>query len=139
MDEKINLTAFSRAVATLHIALDEYQKDESNEFVRDSCIQRFEYCFDSAKKIIKRYLKKIADDPMAFDNIGLENLIRDAYTKGLVKHSWDIWDGYRQSRNTSSHGYNEEVAISIVEQLPAFYIELVFLLENLKTQDETSI
>lgn len=139
MDEKINLTAFSRAVATLHRALDEYQKDESNEFVRDACIQRFEYCFDSAKKIIKRYLKKSADDPMAFDNISLENLIRDAYTKGLVKHGWDSWDGYRQSRNKSSHGYNEEVAIGIVEQLPAFYSELVFLLENLKTRDETSI
>ncbi len=139
MDEKINLTAFAKAIETLYSALDAYEKDTSNEFVRDSCIQRFEYCYDSAKKIIKRYLKKIADDPMRFDNISFENLIRDAYTEGLLKHSWDTWNGYRANRNATSHGYNEEIAINIVEQLPAFYKEMIFLLENLKTKDETSI
>ncbi|SMM97905.1 nucleotidyltransferase [uncultured Candidatus Thioglobus sp.] len=137
MDEKLDLTNFKKAITTLKIALDEYNKDETNEFVRDSCIQRFEYCYDYSKKILKRYLKSIADDPMEVDNESLENLIRDAYTKGLTKHSWDVWDEYRDNRNKTSHGYDQEIAIAIVEQLPAFYSEIEFLLEALISKDET--
>lgn len=139
MDEKLDLTSFSNAVETLIVVLDEYDKDESNAIVRDSCIQRFEYCYDLAKKTIRRYLKTIDDDPMDIGDESLENIIRDAYTKGLTKHSWDIWDGYRMNRNRTSHGYDEEIAIQVVEQLPAFYNEMIFLLERLQTKDETKI
>ncbi len=136
-NEELDLTSFSRAVETFRVALDEYTKDEINDFVRDACIQRFKYCYDSSKKIIKRYLKGVVDDPMELESIGLANLIRDAYTRGLVKHSWDVWDTYRLNRNATSHGYDEATAIGIVEALPAFYQEVLFLLERLGSKNET--
>lgn len=136
MNDKLNLTAFSNAVLTLSEALDEYEKDTSNTFVRDSCIQRFEYCYDMSKKILIKYMKSISDDPMEVDREKLSNIIRQAYKLGIVKHSWDEWDIYRENRNNTSHGYNEEVAIGIVEQLPMFYNELLFLLESIKDNNE---
>ncbi len=136
MNEKLDLTAFSNAIDTLSEALNEFEKDETNTFVRDSCIQRFEYCFDMSKKMLVRYLKSISDDPMEIDRMQLSNIIRQAYKLGIVKHSWDEWDIYRINRNNTSHGYDENVAIDIVEQLPKFYHEIVFLLESIKENNE---
>ena len=126
-DNKLDLTAFSKAIATLNEALNEYKKDNSNTFVRDSCLQRFEYCFDMSKKLVRKYLKSISDDPMEIDREKFPNLIRQAYTLGIVKHSWDEWDIYSENRNHTSHGYDEDIAIEIVEQLPTFYHEVLFL------------
>ncbi len=135
-NEKLDLTAFSNAISTFGEALNEYSKDKSNTFVRDSCIQRFEYCYDISKKMIKRYLKSISDDPMEVDREKFSNIIRQAYTLGIVKHSWDEWDIYRENRNNTSHGYNEDIALDIVEQLPHFYNEILFMLENIKANNE---
>ncbi len=135
-DNQLDLTAFSKAIATLNEALHEYEKDNSNTFVRGSCIQRFEYCFDMSKKLIRKYLKTISDDPMEIDGEKLSNLIRQAYTLGIVKHSWDEWDIYRENRNNTSHGYDEDIAIEIVEQLPAFYHEVFFLCESIQASYE---
>jgi len=136
MSTILDFTAFEKAVVSLQKALNEYEKDKTNEFVRDSCIQRFEYCFDISKKMLIRYLKSISDDPMEIDREKLSNIIRQAYTLGIVKHSWDEWDIYRENRNATSHGYDEQVAINIVEQLPQFYSEIVYLLENMKKSNE---
>ena len=49
MSEKkdiLNLTAFRKAIHTFKDALNEYSKDITNTYVRDSVIQRFEYCYD---------------------------------------------------------------------------------------------
>ncbi len=133
---ELDLTAFKRAIDTLNEALTEYEKDKTNTFVRDSCIQRFEYCFDLSKKTLIRYMKSISDDPMEVDREKLSNIIRQSYRLGVVKHSWDEWDIYRENRNNTSHGYNEDVAIQIVEELPKFYNEIVFLLENIQKNNE---
>jgi len=136
MSNILDLTAFKNAVSTLNEALNEYEKDKTNSFVRDSCIQRFEYCFDMSKKILIRYLKSISDDPMEIDREKISNIIRQAYKLGIVKHSWDEWDIYRENRNNTSHGYNENIAIQIVEELPKFYNEIVFLLEKIQESNE---
>ena len=136
MSNILDLTAFKNAVSTLNEALNEYEKDKTNSFVRNSCIQRFEYCFDMSKKILIRYLKSISDDPMEIDREKISNIIRQAYKLGIVKHSWDEWDIYRENRNNTSHGYNENIAIQIVEELPKFYNEIVFLLEKIQESNE---
>jgi len=132
MNEILDLTAFKKAISTLSEALNEYEKDKTNTFVRDSCIQRFEYCFDLSKKTLIRYMKSISDDPMEVDREKLSNIIRQAYKLGIVKHSWDEWDIYRENRNNTSNGYDENIAIEIVEQLPNFYNEVIFLFDKIQ-------
>ena len=136
MQEKLNLSALTRATKTLKVALDEYQKDSSNEFVRDACIQRFEYCYDLSAKMIKRYLTVVAANPGEIQEMTFQNQIREAHTRGLVKNSWDQWWEYRDSRNKTSHGYDEETAIEITEGLPVFYQEVDYLLQRLTEKNE---
>ena len=136
---KLDFTSFSNAIDSLGDALNEYAKDETNSYVRDYCIQRFEYCYDMSKKILIKHLKSISDDPMEIDRTSLANNTRRAYSLGIIKHSWDEWDIYRENRNNTSHGYDEDVAISIVEQLPIFYKELVFLLNRLEEYNENQV
>jgi len=134
MDEKLDLTAFKKAINTFHIALDEYAKDNSNEFVRDSCIQRFEYCYDLSTKYITRYLEQVADDPSSIKAMVFADRIRKAYSVQILKHSFAEWKNYRENRNNTSHGYNEQKAIEIVKQLPDFYQEAFYLCHAIETK-----
>jgi len=130
-NEILDISSLSKAVASFSKALNEYAKDETNEFVRDSCIQRFEYCYDLSAKMIKRHLKNISENPGMIEQMPFQNIIREAYTKGILKHSWDAWMDYREDRNATSHGYDEALAISIVSELAQPYQEFLFLKDKL--------
>ena len=130
-NEILDISSLSKAVESFARALNEYDKDESNEFVRDSCIQRFEYCYDLSSKMIKRHLKNISENPGMIDQMSFQNVIREAYTKGVLKNSWDVWSEYREDRNATSHGYDEALAISLVSELMQPYQEFLFLKEKL--------
>ena len=70
------LTPLENAINSLNIAFVEYQKDNSNEFVRDSVIQRFEYTYELCIKMLKRYLELNASSKGEVDlMILLENQI----------------------------------------------------------------
>ena len=128
----LDLTSLKKAISSLRKALNEYDKDNTNEFVRDSCIQRFEYCYDLSSKMIKRHLKNIAENPGEIDQLSFQSIIREAYTKGILKNSWDQWSDFREDRNATSHGYDEGLAVSIVSELNEPYLEFVFLLTKLE-------
>lgn len=139
MDEKLNLIALSNAIKTFKRALDEYAKDESNEFVRDSCIQRFEYCYDLSTKTITRHLEIIANDPSEIKTMAFLDRIRQGYSAGILKNSVVEWKQYRKNRTDTTHDYNLEKTTIIAQQLKYFYQELAFLLEALQQIYETKI
>jgi len=139
MTDTLNLTSLQKAVTSFHRALDEFEKDTDNEFVRDSCIQRFEYCYDLSTKMIKRHLSNISENPSAINEMSFQQLIREGYTKGILKNSWDKWSEYRDDRNATSHGYDEERAKVVVASIVVFYEEVNFLLEQLQGFYEASV
>lgn len=128
---KLDLTTFNTVVSRLSIALDEYQKDNSNEFVRDACIQRFKYCYDLADKFIARYLATLTANIESIQKMSFQARIRQAFTLGVVKNSWDKWREYRENRSTASHSYNKTTALAVMQSLPVFYQELLFLQQTL--------
>ncbi len=132
MTEHLDLSPFTCAVATLKVALDAYEQDPSNDFVRDACIQRFEYCYDLSTKFMKRHVSFISENPEAICQMSFQELVRTAYTKGLLQHSWDQWWVYRDQRNITSHTYSHQKAVNVVIKLPAFYEELSFFLDKLQ-------
>ncbi len=134
--ENLNLDIFEKAVYSLKDALNEYAKDKENVYVRDSCIKRFEYCYDLSTKIIKRFLSISSENIDDIKSMDFQNIIRLAYTKKILKNSWDKWWAYRDNRNKTSHGYDEHNAINIVDELELFYSEIVFLLQVLKNKNE---
>ena len=129
---KLDVTAIEKAINSFGKAIDQYGVDEENEFVRDSVIQRFEYSYELASKIIKRYLSITSADPSSINEMSFQELVREAYTKGILKNSWDVWKKYRENRNRTSHGYNEEDAIEIAQNVQVFYGEVQFLLKKLE-------
>jgi len=132
MNNILDLTTFKKAIISLKKALDAYEVDNHNEFIRDSCIQRFEYCYDFSIKMIRRHLKNIVDNAGEIDQMSFESVIREAYTKNVIKDSFDIWADYRADRNETSHGYDETLAKNIVNNLNDFYTQLTFLIQKLE-------
>ena len=106
------------------------------EHLRDSCIQRFEYCYDLSIKFLDRHLKNIVDSPDEI-NKGLPSLIGMAAEKGIVQNSWDLWKMYKDNRNKTSHGYDRAMSIEIVEQIPQFLEEAEYFLKKLEDYYET--
>jgi nucleotidyltransferase substrate binding protein (TIGR01987 family) len=135
--DTLDIQIFSRAVVTLKRALDEFDRDNSNEFVRDACIQRFEYCYDLATKMIKRHLKLTEDDPSGIEAMTIQERIRRAYDVGILQNSWERWWQFRDDRAATSHGYNLERALEIIAKIPAFYTEANYLAGALSKIYET--
>jgi nucleotidyltransferase substrate binding protein (TIGR01987 family) len=137
MAEILDLTALDKATASFKVALDEYAKDTSNEFVRDACIQRFEYCYDLAAKMIARYLSMAAANPSEVKEMSFQDKVREAYSQKLLQNSWDVWWVYRDNRNKTSHSYNLSVVLEIMQDIDSFYDEVAYLLHALQTKSKT--
>lgn len=129
---QLDLTALEKAIDSFKKAIDAYEQDHTNEFIRDAVIQRFEYTYELTTKMIKRYLSIIAADPSSINEMSFQEIVREGYTKGILNNSWDVWKKYREDRNRTSHGYNEENAIEIARSVQMFYDEAMFLVEKIK-------
>ncbi|MEO9607869.1 MULTISPECIES: nucleotidyltransferase substrate binding protein [Alphaproteobacteria] len=53
---KLELSSFEKALASLDEALAEFDRTQS-QLVKDACIQRFEYTYELAHKLLKRQLE----------------------------------------------------------------------------------
>ena len=55
--EQLDLTSYKNALASLDEVIKVYNSDRENKITRDSLIQRFEYTYSLALKMMKRYFK----------------------------------------------------------------------------------
>ena len=127
----LQFTSLEKAVASLKEVLEEYKKTE-NVFIRDACIQRFEYTYELSYKMLKRHLEMTSANPAEIDHMSFQDLIRTGSEKALLLHGWDQWKLYRKSRGTTSHAYDEEKALDVLSIVPAFFEEAQYLLEQLR-------
>ena len=116
----------------LNVAWAEYNKDKTNDFVRDSVIQRFEYTYAIAIKYIQKYLELTLPASDEIDKLTFNELIRTANEKGILYGNLADWALYRQRRNITSHTYNLEKANIVLEIIEQFSNEIAFLLEKIK-------
>ena len=126
------LTPLENAVNSLNIAFIEYEKDKSNEFVRDSVIQRFEYTYELSVKMLKRYLEMITISKNEVDLMSFNDIIRKSNIKGLLNGNLEDWQKYREMRNITSHTYDIKKAIMVIDVIDKFLYEADFLLNKLK-------
>ena len=127
----LDLSSFQKAVTSLALALQTYRSDTENVFVRDACIQRFEYTYELAHKMIRRYLALTEPTAVTIDQMTFPVLIRTACEKGLLKSDWAEWKQYREIRNETTHTYNEVKAVHTLAHLPRFLEEVQYLLAAL--------
>lgn len=120
--DAINISPLLRAQKSL---LKVMQK-EKDEFIRDSAIQRFEYTFELAWKVMKRIL--------AYKGIfvtGTKDIFRYSFKENIISDP-SIWFAFLEARNKSSHSYNEDTADQIYEIIKVFIPELQIFLNKIE-------
>ena len=131
---KLDLSSLDKGIKALIRALEEYEKNP-NEFVKDSCIQRFEFTYELSHKFIKRYLELTEANPEEIEEMTFQQLIRRATERGLLLNDWESWKDYRKSRAKTSHTYDEETADEVFEDIPVFLKEAEYLYKQLEERD----
>ena len=119
---KLNLHPLRKALGSLQLALEEQVKQQ-NDFLRDSCIQRFEYTYELSWKMLKRHLEQTESTTSNIDALTFADLIRKGNEKNLLLSDWSKWKIYREARNNTSHGYNEDKANDVFKVIPDFFKE----------------
>ena len=135
MNGKLNLAPLENAVNRLTEGLVRYEKDITDTQIRDGLIHRFEFIYEISHKMLKRHLEAVSPTPEQFDAMAFADLIRSANEQGLLLGDWSSWKIYREMRSKTSHTYDEEIAIEVVQVIPAFLEEARHLLKQLQERN----
>ena len=125
----LNIEPLEKALVTLDVALEEHSKRPNDTFVRDACIQRFEYSYELSFKSLRRFLE--VTEPSQPDP-DFASIIRLGYARGLLASELAVWRNFREKRNITSHSYDEEKAREVLSVLPAFLQEARSLLREMQ-------
>ena len=100
---------FSKAFAQLKKAVELYEQRGLSKLEEQGLIQVFEYTHEMAWNTLKDFLEE-----RGVKNIyGSRDATREAFKTGLIENG-EAWMKMIESRNLTSHTYNEETATEIV-------------------------
>lgn len=126
MDIKnLDFENFENALKTLEQAL---SKDNLSELERDGVIQRFEYTFELAWKMIRKTLVALGRNDVSSSP---KPVLRSAMEEGLIG---DVkkWFGFLEARNLSTHIYSQEESDKVFNAAKDFLQAATGLLKQLK-------
>ncbi len=132
MSNRLDLTSLANATLRLKEGLERYQRDTSDTQIRDGLIQRFEFTYEISHKLLKRYLEMTSASPEQYDSLSFQDLIRSGNEHGLLLGDWPRWRVYREMRARTSHTYDEDTALAVVQGIPAFLDEAGYFLGQLR-------
>lgn len=127
-----DISTLKNAVNRLGEVIIRYNNDVTDNVVRDSLIQRFEFTYSIALKTIKKYLIERAFIVEDVNEMSFNEMVRTANQLNLLNSNLETWSEYRKMRNLSSHTYDEEIALKVVSVIPEFYDEVLYLVDKLK-------
>lgn len=136
---------YEKALEKLHQAvekiktdftLDDEGKIDDDEFlddiIKEGLIQRFEYTHELAWNVMKDFLGEIGEVKM----FGSKDATKEAFAAELIQDG-EIWMDMVQSRNKTSHTYNEETAdeifLKIMHQYHPAFLAFRDKMEGLKS------
>lgn len=108
---------YNKALTQLNNAVELAEQRDLSELEQQGMIQAFEYTHELAWKTLKDFLEYRGTR----DIYGSRDATREAFKLGLIKNG-EIWMDMIQSRNKTSHTYNEETVKEIVTAIKADYI-----------------
>ena len=119
------------AIHRLEEGLDAYAGDTSQTLIRDGLVQRFEFTYEIAHKMLKRFLEYASPSPEQYDSMPFPDLIRSGNEQGLLLGDWPKWKGYRDMRVKSGHTYDEKIALEVVAGIQPFLDEARYFRDQL--------
>ena len=129
---ELDLSNFKNSLSTLkecYHDLTEQQDEKLKTYIKDSCVKRFEYTYETAKKIMNKFLKKEYDKTEK--DLTINNIFREMYGLGLI-NNFENWVDYREKRNITAHEYNIDKTYSIIDIIPNFIKDTEVLITNLE-------
>lgn len=129
---KLDITHLKNCIESLNECSEAYKTntdEQMRKFIEDSCVKRFEFTVETSWKIMKKYLKEVygKDDK----ELTMNNIFRLMEGYGFIK-SWENWREYYDRRNDTSHEYNREKAIKILEIMSRLLDDAKFLYNELE-------
>lgn len=113
------ISNFSKAVARLQDAIDEYGNTHSDA-VRDGAIQRFEFCMELAWKTTREYLIE-----QGFAELNSPKAVmREAYANHIIDDQ-ELWISALNDRNLTSHVYDEKTSDEVFSRICSVYVPLL--------------
>lgn len=113
---------YHKALHRLEIALTKTLDED--DLYRDATIQRFEFTFELAWKLMKAVLEY-----EGIETTSPRSSIREAWKQHLINDA-EKWLDMQVKRNLSSHTYNEETAQDIYRHIKEDYIGLLQALDQ---------
>jgi hypothetical protein len=81
--------------------------------------------------MLRRFLRQASPSPELVDQMTFQDLIRTGSAQGLLLSDWAAWRHYRGMRARTSHSYSATVAAEIVQDIPAFLADAIYLRDAL--------
>lgn len=111
---------FSRAFNLLRSAL-ELEPDSLSQLEKEGIIQRFEYTFELAWKVLK---DKMEFDGLVLDQISPKAVVRQAYAAKYLD-SAEIWLQMIGDRNLMSHTYDFTKFEAVIQTMRQSYLPVL--------------
>lgn len=110
-----------KAVSRLKEALIE----EPTDLNKDASIQRFEFTFELAWKLMQEALKV-----NRIESYGVKSVVRESARLGLIEDP-EVWFKFLEARNATTHTYDQDEARKVYEKIKDFPMAIESLLSNL--------
>jgi nucleotidyltransferase substrate binding protein (TIGR01987 family) len=119
------LGTFQKALDRLTDIVNLQHQRALNEYERDSLIKRFEFTYEMAWKLMMSYEKENGVISIS----GSKDVVRHAYQMTLIENG-EAWMDMIDTRNRTSHLYDEEMAADITDDIIHNYYPLLVELQT---------
>ncbi len=122
-NETIDLQYIKKAQSVF----EKFRKNLKTEQEKAGAVQAFEFCYELAWKLMKRFLNMRGQETGS-----PKDTFRKATQEGIISDA-EIWFSFQKKRNLSVHTYNEENLDLIIESFDQFSKELELLISHIES------
>lgn len=116
---------YKKVLRQLQEAVDLSEQRELSKLEKQGLIQAFEFTHELAWNVLKDYLQDQGNQSIR----GSKDATREAFKVELIADG-ELWMAMIQSRNLSSHTYDEHIAEQLVEAILESYFPLFTALKT---------
>lgn len=110
---------YKKALSCLNSAVELAKTRELSDLEKQGLVQSFEFTHELSWKVLKDFLEEQGDTGI----LGSKDAVRRAFNRGIITDG-EIWLEMVESRNFSSHTYDETKADEICSAVKEKYIPL---------------
>jgi len=132
----LKIEFLSSAIARLEESVALYESDTDNLVVRDGVVQRFEFTYELAYRMLRRALQRDMGSAEVVEQMTFAEVVRSGWSKSLLREELPVWRDFRKKRNLTSHTYNQANAEAVYAVVPRFLAEAKFLLSQLEKRND---